>query len=95
MLWVTITACHSASAMFLSREQPGGGALPDIIAGYSRGSFMWDERIISLLFHAIFVAVSLYLWMLFFWKGAVSLLILLDTVLTMDAGSVEPLDSPT
>jgi hypothetical protein len=72
-----------------------GGALPDIIAGYSRGSFMWDERIISLLFHAIFVAVSLYLWMLFFWKGAVSLLILLDTVLTMDAGSVEPLDSPT
>ena len=56
---------------------------------------MWDERIISLLFHAIFVAVSLYLWMLFFWKRAVSLLILLDTVLTMDAGSVEPLDSPT
>jgi hypothetical protein len=53
---------------------------------------MWDELIFSLLFHAIFVAVSLYLWMLLFWKGAVSLL---DTVLTMDAGSVEPLDSPT
>ncbi len=64
---------------------------------------MWDEFIVSLLFHAIFVAVSLYLWMLLFWKGAVSLLILLDTVLTMDAGSVshwiflrrsvEPLDA--
>jgi hypothetical protein len=52
-----------------------GGALSDIIAGLSRGSFMWDELIISLIFYAVFVAVSLYLLMLLFWKGAMSLLI--------------------